>query len=124
MTPSVSNDTQKQAVTPSVPKNARGSLANQDVDPSDGVNNNSQGTTNTQPNTQDNITYPIDKLLACKTQNGVKYYKVKWTGYSARTWEPAENLPSDLIREFHTSKTQKGKARKKTKKSKLTCFSQ
>ena len=37
--------------------------------------------------------------MACKTVNNVKHYKVKWTGYNDTTWEPAGNIPDELIRD-------------------------
>jgi hypothetical protein len=56
--------------------------------------------------------YTVDRILGCKLQQGVRYYHIKWVGYSRTTWEPASNLNRDLIRQFHLSKTLSGKARK------------
>ena len=67
----------------------------------------------TPPSHADQV-YDVERLLACKTMNGVKYYKVKWMHYPLRqsTWEIESNLPGDLIRQFHVHKTVAGKVRK------------
>ncbi|KAL3847723.1 hypothetical protein ACJMK2_018619 [Sinanodonta woodiana] len=54
----------------------------------------------------------VDKLLACARHQGKKVYKVKWRDCSKTTWEPAENLPDFLIRDFHVNRTLKGKSAK------------
>jgi hypothetical protein len=46
-------------------------------------------------------------------RQGKKVYKVKWKGCSRTTWEPGENIPTFLIRDFHVNKTQSGKMKKK-----------
>lgn len=67
-----------------------------------------------------NEQYYVEKLLRYKFRDGKKFFRVKWMGHSERTWEPEENLPQILVKEFHITKTQQGSARKK--KTKLTCF--
>ena len=42
--------------------------------------------------------YLVDRLVACKMVNKVKYYKVKWTGYKETTWEPAGNIAKRLTK--------------------------
>ncbi|KAL3887813.1 hypothetical protein ACJMK2_000206 [Sinanodonta woodiana] len=59
----------------------------------------------------------FDKLLACARHQGKKVYKVKWQDCSKTTWEPAENLPDFLIRDFHVNRTLKGKVQKSNKRS-------
>lgn len=66
----------------------------------------------------DNIGY-VEQLLAYKYINGKKYFQSKWIGHSERTWEPEDNINPTLIQEFHINRTQKGKARKRKKRS---CF--
>lgn len=41
--------------------------------------------------------YEVEDIIGEKTVEGVKYYKIKWTGYSKEwnTWEPEENLNVD-----------------------------
>ena len=64
--------------------------------------------------------YYVDKLLRYKYVNGRKHFRVKWLGHSERSWEPEENLPPALVRQFHITKTQKGTTRKVAKKP--TCL--
>ena len=59
----------------------------------------------------DEDVYLVDRLMACKTVNNVKHYKVKWTGYKETTWEPAGNIPDELIRDFHVRKTRRRRTR-------------
>ena len=59
----------------------------------------------------DDDVYLVDRLMACKTVNNVKHYKVKWTGYKETTWEPAGNIPDELIRDFHLRKTRRRRTR-------------
>lgn len=66
----------------------------------------------------DNIGY-VEQLLTYKYINGKKYFQLKWIGHSERTWEPEDNINPTLIQEFHINRTQKGKARKRKKRS---CF--
>lgn len=73
----------------------------------------------THSGTDSNDIYFIDQLLRMRTKDKEKQYLVKWQGYSERTWEPASNIPSEIIREFHIQKTQKGKKRKRKRQS---CF--
>ena len=44
---------------------------------------------------------------------GKKVYKVKWKNVSGTTWEPAESIPENLIKEYHVNRTQAGKKKKK-----------
>ena len=55
------------------------------------------------------LVYLVDRLVACKTID--KHYKVKWIGYKETTWEPAGNIPDELIRDFHMRKTRRRRAR-------------
>ena len=61
-------------------------------------------------------TYPVDRILGCKTINGRKHYHIKWVGYSETTWEPSYNLPQSLINYFHKSWTMSGSRRKRGRK--------
>lgn len=62
-----------------------------------------------------NKQYYVEKLLRYKFQNGKKFFRVKWMGHSERTWEPEENLPQILVKDFHITKTQKGTSQRRTK---------
>lgn len=57
----------------------------------------------------------VDKLLRCSKYRGRKLYQIKWKNHRKTTWEPEENIPSFLIREFHVNRTQKGKIRKRNR---------
>lgn len=52
-------------------------------------NSNSQGS---QPK------YEVEKIVNDKTENGRKFYRIKWVGYdkSQNTWEPAEAIIEDI----------------------------
>ena len=45
--------------------------------------------------------------------DGKRHYQVKWKGYNKMTWEPEENIPDELIQDFHIRKTQRSKAHKR-----------
>ena len=58
--------------------------------------------------------HDVEKLLACKTINGKKHYRVKWADKNAvPSWEPTENVSDCLKREFHVKKTMDGRKRKR-----------
>ena len=57
--------------------------------------------------------YTVDKLLGSFVKNGVRYFKVKWRGFKDRTWEPAENIPSELIAAYFDSVKKKRKRKSK-----------
>ena len=48
---------------------------------------------------QENV-YLVDNLCDVRVLNGIKQYLVKWEGYDEMTWEPEDNINSDLIRNF------------------------
>ena len=81
----------------------------------------SEDTTQTQevsPSTTTTATasewHDVEKLLACKTINGKKHYRVKWADKNAvPSWEPTENVSDCLKREFHVKKTMDGRKRKR-----------
>jgi hypothetical protein len=81
---------------------------------------NNNGTQSTQADRQSNSEYGIvQDLLACSRRQGKKVYKVKWKDCSRTTWEPGENIPEFLIRDFHVNKTQSGKMKKKHRRHRL-----
>ena len=45
--------------------------------------------------------------------NGKRHYQVKWKGYSNTTWEPEDNIPEELIHDFHIRKTKRYRSNKK-----------
>lgn len=78
------------------------------------------GSTQTVAGTPDQTDqwFPVDKLLKCAKIRGKKQYKVKWRGKNhPPTWEPEENIPDILIREYHINKTMTGRKRKRPKQS-------
>ena len=62
--------------------------------------------------------YTIDKLLQSKYFGNVKHFRVKWDGFKYTTWEPVNNLPTALVREFvinrHNKRKNRGSKRTKT----------
>jgi hypothetical protein len=49
---------------------------------------------------QDDV-FIVEKIEASKVVRGKQFYKIRWQGFSERTWEPAENIPGELKRQFH-----------------------
>ena len=73
--------------------------------------------TTLQPNNPDDQYY-VEKLLRYKSRDGKKFFSRKMAWSQWRTWEPEENLPQIMVKEFLINKTQKGTARKKSS----SCF--
>ena len=48
----------------------------------------------------DEPVYIVEKILRHKYVRGVRHYRIKWAGFSARhnSWEPERNLPKELIK--------------------------
>jgi len=57
--------------------------------------------------------YEVERILASRTQNGVKQYKIKWKGFPTPTWEPKDNIPDELLQQFHIRRTTTGRRRKR-----------
>ena len=72
-------------------------------------NNNQE---NNNQNKNDDM-YLISKILKARKVNGKPQYYIRWAGYTQKTWEPEENIPTNLIRHFYATKTQKGTRRKR-----------
>ena len=64
-----------------------------------GLNINSSAISSSIKLGQKNV-YSVDNLFDVRVLNGVKQYLVKWDGYDEMTWEPEDNINSDLIRNF------------------------
>ena len=79
--------------------------------PAEAAETHASDTTDTVPFSDDDL-YQVEKILACKRIKQQKHYKIKWLGYKETTWEPEENIPDELIRDFHVSRTNCGKKRK------------
>jgi hypothetical protein len=50
--------------------------------------------------------FEVDKVIAVRTRNGKKQYRIRWTGYESKddTWEPEKNLNCpEKIQEFADS---------------------
>lgn len=58
--------------------------------------------------------FEVDKLLRSKMIKGKRHYYVKWSEKQYKpTWEPIENIPDGLIKEFHINKTLSGRKKRK-----------
>ena len=62
-----------------------------------------------EENEDDESEYEVDAILADeirmdKKQKPVLYYLIKWVGDWANTWEPAENVGTDAIKEYEMKK--------------------
>ena len=55
----------------------------------------------------------IEKLLSCKIIDGKKHYQVLWLDHNIPvSFEPEDNVPEQLKREFHISRTRCGRSRR------------
>jgi len=97
---STSSDTPKHSLT-SAPDSLTGHSILDTVPPTSTTND------------ADTQVYIVDRLLACKTVQGKRHYKVKWRGYRTITWEPASHIPGQLRRIFHATRTNTGRARRR-----------
>ncbi|CAC5402171.1 unnamed protein product [Mytilus coruscus] len=61
---------------------------------------------------EDEIYFPVDKLLKINKRNGIRHFYVKWLDGS-KTWEPEQNLPETVIEDYFVTHTQQGKVRKR-----------
>ena len=57
--------------------------------------------------------FVVHSLRRSAIINGKRHYQVKWKGYNKTTWEPEENIPDELIQNFHIHKTKRYKTRKR-----------
>ena len=57
--------------------------------------------------------YMVEKILRHKYIRGVRHYRVKWAGFSAKhnSWEPGRNFPKELIQNYN-SRIEKQRKRK------------
>lgn len=64
------------------------------------------------PATKENVEaneFEVEKVIAVRTKNGKKQYKIRWTGYESKddTWEPEKNLNCpEKVQEFEDSREQ------------------
>ena len=59
----------------------------------------------------------VVRLLSTANIRGKRHYHVKWRDQSRTTWEPEENIPESLKREYHINRTLKGRKRKRIGRS-------
>jgi len=64
-------------------------------------------------NAADDNTYIVSRIIRSRKRNGKSEFYIKWAGYSQRTWEPEEHIPTDMIREYFAKRTQRGTRRKR-----------
>mgnify|MGYP000306099250 CR=1 FL=1 len=77
-------------------------------------NDGSQTQTSTQDISQSTSTGEIEKLLEQGWYRSRRIYKVKWKDKKVKSsWEYVEDIPSELVRQFHIHRTQKSTKRAK-----------
>jgi hypothetical protein len=55
--------------------------------------------------------FPVDRILAEKTESGSKRYLLQWTGYPIEraTWEPVENIDPSMLEIWKDRKSREAK---------------
>lgn len=61
--------------------------------------------------------YEVEKLLKSRRLNGQLQFLIKWQGFKEKTWEPDHHLPTQMVRQFLSTKTQKGTRLKRKRKT-------
>ena len=104
----------------------------QDNDPDDDldsnlgeIDNDLNGNHNTQnqnnPSTsQQSQTKKVSKIIKCRSYKGTKWYFVRWEGQKKSEWVMENSLPKADVQNFHITKTQKGRAKKKVQRSRTS----
>ncbi|CAC5402687.1 unnamed protein product [Mytilus coruscus] len=64
-----------------------------------------------------NKTYEISRILKSRKNKGKPEFLIKWAGYTEKTWEPEEHIPTEIIRQFYATRTQKGTRRRRPVKN-------
>ena len=57
----------------------------------------------------------VERIVNSRKRGNKTEYQIKWQGYSSKenTWEPPDDLPNRLIRQFHAQKRTRSKRRKR-----------
>ena len=76
---------------------------------------NATTTTPADPNQNDQW-YPVEKLLAMRTYNKTRQYKVKWASDDMPSWQNAGDISPALIQEYHIKRTATGQKRRRRKR--------
>lgn len=108
------NDQPSAAPEPQHPRRDQNKTEKQGDDQSEDENQEEDNNTN-----EDESQGYVEKLMQYKLVDGKKFFLVKWQGSSVKTWEPEEHINADLIRQYHITRTQTGRARRRRTKS---CF--
>ena len=89
-----------------------------DHTPNTPVDDDTSKVTDPDPN-KAGMTGPKDivRLTECKYYDGHKWYRTKYVDQRETEWKQDVDLPTEMIRKFHITKTQKGKSRKSKKTS-------
>ena len=106
-----------------------GSLCNEASEPAVGETSDNRAITNNtiEPLNNDNAiansqdghkldkTFYVEKILGSRKREGKMFYHIKWLGFSKKdsTWEPSDNIPSDLIKAFDSQKKSRKHGSKK-----------
>ncbi len=64
--------------------------------------------------TQDNRSdgYRVERIVKSGLIGRKLHFMIKWKGYKKCTWEPKENVPDELIRDYYIRKSRKNKSKK------------
>ena len=81
--------------------NAQNDAQDAGVDADDASDSESDTDTSDEES-DDEPVYIIEKILRHKYIRGVRHYRIKWAGFSAKhnSWEPERNFPKELIRAY------------------------
>ncbi|XP_071119909.1 uncharacterized protein [Mytilus edulis] len=64
-----------------------------------------------------NKTYEISRIIKSRKNQGKPEFLIKWAGYTEKTWEPEEHIPTEIVRQFYATRTQKGTRRRRPVKN-------
>ncbi|CAG2209499.1 unnamed protein product [Mytilus edulis] len=64
-----------------------------------------------------NKTYEISRIIKSRKNQGKPEFLIKWAGYTEKTWEPEEHIPTEIVRQFYATRTQKDTRRRRPVKN-------
>ena len=103
----VSDDQTENATEPTNQPASRTGTCNPQTEESQDIDSSKSGK---EP---EEVWHKIDRICACKRQNGRILYRVKWEGIPKTEWVPSENVSDYAKQQYHANRTVTGKKRKK-----------